>query len=65
MILVDCVWSEWTADWTDCSKDCGGGSQSKTRTKAVVAQHNGQECTGDTVKVQQCGTTDCNDGKSV
>ena len=63
-ILVDCVWSDWTPEWTTCSKDCGGGSQSKTRSKSVVADHGGQECTGDTEKVQACNTTECDDGKS-
>ena len=65
LILVDCVWSDWAAEWTTCSKDCGGGSQNKTRTKSVLAQHYGAECIGNTVKVQACSTTDCDDGKSM
>ena len=61
--LVNCEWSDWPTDWTTCSKDCGGGTQSKTRTKTVEAQHGGTECAGDTVIVQSCNMTACDDGK--
>ena len=62
-ITVNCVWNDWTANWTDCSQDCGGGMQYKSRHKLIEAQHNGQECVGEAQRVQECNMTACTDGK--
>ncbi len=60
---VDCEWNDWPDDWTVCSQNCGGGTQTKTRSKRVEAQYGGQECEGDEQIVQSCNTTACEDGK--
>ena len=61
--IVDCEWNDWSDHWADCSNDCGGGIQTKTRTKRVEAQYNGQECEGDEEIVRSCNMTVCEDGK--
>eukprot|EP01004_Peranema_trichophorum_P007321 NODE_60_length_4100_cov_55.328640_g50_i0.p1 GENE.NODE_60_length_4100_cov_55.328640_g50_i0~~NODE_60_length_4100_cov_55.328640_g50_i0.p1 ORF type:complete len:1365 (-),score=567.13 NODE_60_length_4100_cov_55.328640_g50_i0:5-3496(-) len=40
---VDCVVSDW-AVWSTCTKSCGGGSQSRTRTVVTSAENQGTPC---------------------
>ena len=40
---VDCVVSEWS-EWSDCSEECGGGTQTRTRTVITPAANGGAEC---------------------
>ena len=42
---VHCQWSEWS-DWEECSRPCGGGTQTRWRKNSVVALHGGIECNG-------------------
>ena len=62
-MAVDCEWNDWSADWSVCTQDCGGGTQTKSRTKMVEMAHNGQECEGETEKSQPCNETACDDGR--
>ena len=41
--------------WSDCSVTCGGGSQTRSRTKTF----GGDDCTDDTEETQQCSPDDC------
>ena len=54
---VDCIWSDWTN--SECSVTCGGGALTKTRTRSVVAQNNGQDCIGPTILQQPCNNQNC------
>merc|ERR1719443_909671 len=40
---VDCKQSRWSG-WTKCSKECEGGSQSRTRSVLVQPKNGGQAC---------------------
>ena len=40
---VDCVEGNWS-EWSDCTKDCGGGKQTRARTGDKAAQHGGKAC---------------------
>ena len=42
---VDCVVSAWSS-WDACSKACGGGSQSRSRTVVTAAANGGKACPG-------------------
>jgi len=54
---VDCVWSAWE-EWPSCPSGCpvGGGIHHKirTRTKAIKAMCNGQECDGLDFEKREC-----------
>jgi len=57
---IDCT-GEWS-DWSECSKDCGGGSQFRTWT-TLVGPKNGGKCPEETmsasVESRVCNTDKC------
>ena len=55
--LVDCAWGEWQNG--TCSKTCGGGELTHTRTKLVEAAHGGKECNGEATETVNCNTETC------
>ena len=56
---VDCVMGDW-GGWSACSKNCGGGVQ--TRNRAVITQPNtGGKACGDLVETKPCNTDPCPD----
>ena len=55
--LVDCSWSEWT-DYGACSEECGGGDQTRVRTKTLESC-GGLQCTGDDIETQSCNLQCC------
>ena len=55
---MDCVWGSF-GEWTDCSAECGTGTQSRTRTKATEAEYGGAACIGGATEAQECNTHHC------
>ena len=53
---VDCKLGAWE-EWSDCSKKCGGGSQTRSRPVLVAQQGNGT-C-GSTTQSRDCNTQSC------
>lgn len=52
-------WTDWS-EWSQCSADCGGGTQLSTRTCTNPApQYGGQDCVGDSTQTQACNTQAC------
>ncbi|KAL5248998.1 hypothetical protein ACHWQZ_G018005 [Mnemiopsis leidyi] len=46
--------------WSECSADCGGGTQTRTRTCTNPAPANGgADCVGDSSEIRQCNTNAC------
>ena len=61
MIIIS-VNGRWTdfGDWSDCSKKCGVGTQTRTRSCTnPTPQHGGKECEGDSTETQECNTHRC------
>ena len=60
--LVHCQWSAWKVAGGSsgkCSKACGGGSRTLTRTIKRQAQHGGNKCPGPSSKLENCNTQPC------
>ena len=56
---VDGGWSDF-GDWSTCSADCEGGTQTRTRTCTNPAPANGgADCVGDATETQECNTHGC------
>ena len=53
---VNCQWSEWNYD--SCSKTCGGGVHTKTRSK-TIEEANGGTCNGAATIVENCNNYQC------
>ena len=45
--------------WSDCSKSCNSGHQTRQRTIAQQANSGGLQCTGEPTQNQQCNTQSC------
>ena len=58
ILTVDCEWNIW-GDWTSCSKECGGGKNSRIRTEMSAAANDGVQCVGDPTEEQACNTDVC------
>jgi len=54
---VDCVASAWSA-WSSCSRECGNGVQTSSRTILVAAAHGGKACPALTAS-QSCNSQPC------
>jgi len=54
---VDCVVSDWSA-WSACSAECGGGTQSRTRTIITPPQNGGTACPN-LVETRACNEQAC------
>lgn len=64
IFTVNGGWSEYTP-WGKCSKSCGGGMKSRTRTCTNPAPSaDGMGCIGSGEETQKCGTNKCQ-GKTI
>ncbi|CAD7963513.1 unnamed protein product [Amoebophrya sp. A25] len=57
---ADCVLSEWSY-WSDCSSECEGGTQVRTREITTQPSGNGKACEGSLSQVQGCNQFKCAD----
>jgi len=55
---VDCKVDDW-GGWSDCSADCGGGAQSRSREKTVEPEFKGNPCPEQT-ESRECNGFACN-----
>ena len=55
---TDCVLTDWTA-WSECSTDCGGGNQTRTRSVATPAEGNGAACSDVQSEERPCNEAIC------
>ena len=57
LLVVDCQWNKWKLG--DCSKTCGGGIRTNTRTKKVLSAHGGDDCDGLASVNENCNVQAC------
>ena len=55
---MDCEWGEF-GDWSECTKTCGAGTQTRTRAKIQEAEHGGTECEGSSSEQRACEVHVC------
>lgn len=55
---IDCEWNEF-GDWTECSKPCDSGLQTRERTVKVEAQNGGEACSGLALAERVCNVHNC------
>ena len=55
--IVDCKWNDWTIG--TCSKTCGGGIRTNTRTEKVAAAYGGIKCNGFASIEENCNSQGC------
>ena len=59
ILAIDGGWSDF-GDWSECSAECGGGTQTRTRTCTNPAPANGgADCEGDSTETRDCNTDKC------
>jgi len=54
---IHCMTTAWSS-WSECSAQCGGGEQTRTRTIAMEAQFGGTDC-GALEETRTCGEQAC------
>ena len=54
---VHCEWNDWVIG--ECSKSCGEGIRTNTRSVKTTAEHGGKECDGSTSIEEHSNTEEC------
>merc|ERR1719486_1837197 len=54
---IDCVMADWSP-WSECTAQCGGGSETRTRGVLVPDEHGGAKCPANT-ESDACNTQSC------
>ena len=63
IISVDGGYSDF-GDWSECSAECGGGTQTRTRTCTNPAPENGgADCVEDCSETRECNEQGCSGKK--
>ena len=55
---IDCKWGPY-GNWSDCTKSCGGGFQTRLRDIDQQAQNGGAECEGESTDLRVCAEHAC------
>ena len=55
-VAIDCEWGSWAIK--DCSRSCGQGTRTKTRSVKVKATHGGT-CAGKRTMKEDCNLRKC------
>ena len=59
LFSVDCEYSNWS-EWDECSKQCGGGTKSRSRQVTREAWYGGEKCDEeDEVESSLCNENPC------
>ena len=55
---IDCKWGPY-GNWSDCTKSCGGGFQTRLRDIEQQAQNGGAICEGESTDLRVCAEHAC------
>jgi len=55
---VDCLLSQWS-DYSECSRSCGHGGKTRTRSIVIAAAHGGKPCDNNTAVESPCFVSVC------
>ena len=56
---VDGGWGDY-GDWSTCSLECGGGTQTRTKNcDSPLPANGGAECEGENEEIQSCNEQTC------
>ena len=56
---VDGSWGSWLK-WSECSKSCGGGTETRLRLcDSPAPAHGGKDCGGESSEERKCNTNPC------
>ena len=59
LVAVGGAWGAWSG-WSECSSECGGGTQIRSKQCNDPAPANGgAECEGESTEVRECNTQSC------
>ena len=58
LFVVHCEFGDW-GNWTSCDRQCGGGTQFRTREVKTYARFGGEVCAGDAKELQACNLNPC------
>jgi Spondin-like TSP1 domain/Thrombospondin type 1 domain len=61
---IDCKMSNWS-NWGECSKTCGSGTQTRSRTIDTLPENEGAECPPNLTENQECNRQSCTDDKEI
>ena len=56
--VIDCRWGMFS-NWSRCSRTCGGGFETRERSKVREAANGGKECTGLSMEFRSCNLMAC------
>ena len=52
------MWGEWEG-WSECTKSCGGGKQTRRRDKLINAKKGGKDCGDEDLEERVCNNESC------
>jgi len=55
---VNCAWAEWR-HWSECTKTCGPGDQTRKRSVDTEAENGGKECEDESEETKSCHNKAC------
>ena len=58
LIAINCKWGAF-GEWSQCTKTCGVGTQTRSRVKTQKAEHGGAECEGSSSEMRACNLMTC------
>ena len=55
---IDCQWGPY-GEWTNCTKSCGGGEKTRSRSVETPEANGGKECPGNEADTSSCNEHSC------